>query len=80
MSALRQNAMMMVQSLPENQLLFIVNIMKELSRLIPADDNDDLRQVTARDKAFDFLEGMHRKIPDLDYDKELTEYRKEKYL
>ena len=80
MSALRQNAISMVQALPENQLLFIVNIMKELSRLIPDGQKEELEHHNAREQAFAVLESLRRKVPDLDYEKELAEYREEKYL
>ena len=80
MSALRQNAISMVQALPENQLLFIVNIMKELSRLMPDGQKEALESRNAREQAFAVLESLRRKVPDLDYEKELAEYREEKYL
>lgn len=80
MSALRQNAISMVQALPENQLLFIVNIMKELSRLMPNGQKEELEDHNAREQAFAVLESLRRKVPDLDYEKELAEYREEKYL
>lgn len=51
MSTLRQNAIMMVEALPENQLLFIVNIMKELSRLMPSKDHVDAEPNNAREQA-----------------------------
>ena len=41
MSPIRQDALMMVQSLPENQLHFIVNVMKELSRLMPVKEKTE---------------------------------------
>ena len=80
MSTLRQNAIMMVEALPENQLLFIVNIMKELSRLMPSKDHVDAEPNNAREQAFAVLESLRRKVPDLDYERELAEYREEKYL
>ncbi len=80
MSALRQNAIMMVESLPENQLLFIVNIMKELSRIMPKEAPVDIKPSDASEQAFAVLESLRRKIPDLDYEGELAEYREEKYL
>ena len=75
MSALRQNAIMMVQALPENQLLFIVNIMKDLLRLMPDGKRAKLEQNDAREQAFAVLESLRRKVPDLDYKRELVEYR-----
>jgi len=80
MATLRQDALAMVQSLPEDQLLFIVNVMKDLARLMPVKDKEGSQEYNARERAFAVLESMKRKIPDLDYDKELAEYREEKYL
>ena len=34
---------------------------------------------SARDRAFEELESLRRKVPHLDYDKELESYREEKY-
>ena len=34
---------------------------------------------SARDRAFEELEKLRRKFPNLDYDKELESYREEKY-
>ena len=80
MSSIRQDALMMVQSLPENQLHFIVNVMKELSRLMPVKEKATAQNHDAREQAFELLESMRKKIPDFDYERELTEYREEKYL
>lgn len=80
MSTLRQDALTMVQSLPENQLSFIINIMKELSRLMPTSEMDMPQAFASRERAFAVLESLKREIPDLDYAKELAEYREEKYL
>lgn len=75
MSAIRQEAILMVQSMPENQLQFIVNIMRDLSRFIPTNEE----QVNTKEQAFAFLESMRKKIPDFDYDQELAEYREGRY-
>ena len=53
MSPIRQDALMMVQSLPENQLYFIVNVMKELSRLMPVKEKTEIQQHDAREQAFE---------------------------
>ena len=66
---------MLVQSLPENQLYFIIDIIKGLSKLIPVDSDD----INSRENAFRVFENLKKKIPDLNYDKELAEYREERY-
>ena len=48
-------------------------IMREVNE--PHENNDQ----SARDRAFEELEKLRRKFPDLDYDKELESYREEKY-
>lgn len=75
MTTARQEALLMVQSLPENQLHFILDIMKSLSKFMPTDTNT----AKDRDNAFMVLESLKRKIPDLNYEKELAEYREERY-
>ena len=77
MSPIREEALMMVQSLPENQLHFIVNVMKELSRLMPVKEKIDVQNYDSREQAFELLESMRKKIPDFDYERELAEYREE---
>ncbi len=34
---------------------------------------------SAKDKAFEELESLRRKVPQIDYDKELESYREEKF-
>ncbi len=80
MPTLRQDAVTMVQNLPENQLHFVMKIMRELSRHIPMNDKVETQKISAKEQAFQVLESMRRQIPDLDYTKELAEYREEKYI
>lgn len=73
MTALRKNAMNLLEQIPEDKLHFIVQIMQGVNGLYGAETQ------AARDKAFENLESLRRKVPDLDYDKELESYREEKY-
>ena len=75
MSAIRQEAIMMVQSMPEIQLQLIVSIMRDLSRFITTNE----KQVNKKEQAFALLENMRKRIPDFDYDQELAEYREGRY-
>lgn len=50
------------------------------SHLVPNESGGKIQASDAREQAFSVLESMRRKIPDLDYEKELAEYREEKYL
>lgn len=73
MTALRKDAMDLLEQMPEDKLYFIVHIMRGVNGLYGAETQ------TARDRAFDNLEGLRRKVSQLDYDKELEKYREEKY-
>ncbi len=73
MTALRKDAMDLLEKMPEDKLYYIVQIMQGVSGLYGAEDQ------LARDKAFEELEGIRRKVPELDCDKELENYREEKY-
>lgn len=73
MTALRKDAMDLLDRMPEDKLYFIIQIMEGLDRLYGAGDQ------TARDRAFADLETLRRKVPQLDYDRELESYREEKY-
>lgn len=73
MTALRKDAMDLLEKMPEDKLYYIVQIMQGVSGLYGAEDQ------SVRDKAFEELEGLRRKVPGLDCDKELENYREEKY-
>lgn len=75
MSSIRQEAILRVQSMPENQLQFIVNIMRDLSKYITTNEE----KIDSKERAFAFLESIRKKIPDFDYDQELAEYREGRY-
>lgn len=73
MTTLRKDAMDLLEQIPEDKLHFIVQIMQGVSGLSKTEDQ------TIRDRAFEKLESLRRKAPQLDYDKELESYREEKY-
>lgn len=73
MTALRKDAMDLLEKMPEDKLYFIIQIMQGVSGLYGTEDQ------SARDRAFEELESLRRKVPHLDYDKELESYREEKY-
>lgn len=73
MTALRKDAMDLLEQMPEDKLYFIVQIMQGVNGLYGTDTQ------STKDKAFETLESLRRKIPDIDYDKELESYREEKY-
>lgn len=73
MTALRKDAMDLLKQIPEDKLYFIVQIMQGVSGLYGE------KEQAARDKAFEKLESLRRKSPQLAYDEELESYREEKY-
>ena len=73
MTALRKDAMDLLEQMPEDKLYFIIQIMQGVSGLYGSETQ------SVKDKAFETLESLRRKAPDIDYDKELETYREEKY-
>ncbi|MCI5954184.1 MAG: UDP-N-acetylenolpyruvoylglucosamine reductase [Lachnospiraceae bacterium] len=67
MTALRKDAMELLEKMPEDKLYFIVQIMKGVNGLYGTDEQK------ARDRAFEKLENLRRKAPEIDYDKELED-------
>ena len=73
MTVLRKNAMEVLEQIPEDKLYFIVQIMQGVNGLYKAEGQAE------RDRAFEELENLRKKMPDLDYEMELESYREEKY-
>lgn len=73
MTALRKDAMELLEQIPEDRLYFIVQIMQGVSGCYKTEDQK------ARDEAFDNLESLRKKVSHLDYEKELESCREEKY-
>ena len=67
----------MMESMPDEGIAALIQYMNEYHRKFAAREQ---RQYDAREKAFTVLESMKRKVPELDYARELAEYREEKYL
>lgn len=78
MTALRREAIQLVEQMPEEQMPYIIQYMHALkSNDLRTEDKD---AVTPKMKAFLELEKMLVPVSgDLDYDKELAEARQEKY-
>ena len=74
MNSLRQEAISIVESLPEEKISALLKFLRELP-----DFTDKDTRLAEKKSAFDELETLRRKIPDLDYDKELAAYRDEKF-
>lgn len=72
MTAIRQEAIRMLEKMPEDKLGFVIQIMQGVNGLY----NDEQSE---RKEAFARLEQLRRKGTVTDYDAELASYREEKY-
>lgn len=68
----RQDAIEMLKNMPEDKIIFIIQMMEAIQET----HDDDTSQ---RKEAFEHLQNMRKKVIDLDYDNELAAYREEKY-
>ena len=73
MTALRESAIELIKKVPEEKLYYVVQIINGVTRLYGTETSD------VKAQAFDNLEQLRRKSPELDYEAELDDYRKEKY-
>lgn len=73
MTKIRQDAIALLEQIPEDKIIFIIQIMQGLKGLY---ENDDMKQ---REEAFQQLERIKKKVPNFDYQNELEIYREEKY-
>ncbi len=74
MTALRQEAISIVESLPEEEISVLMNFLRQMKDLSAKN-----KRLAMKKAAFDELESLRRKIPDLDYEKELAAYRAERF-
>lgn len=73
MTELRKNAMALLERMPEDKLYFIIQIMEGVNGLYGGESK------RVREQAFEQLEKLRRKAPQIDYERELETYREEKY-
>ena len=69
----RELAHKILDNMNEEQLVGFISLFKIYNVSV---EEDDLME---REKAYEYLQKKIKPIPDLDYDKELAEYREEKY-
>ena len=72
MTATRQEAIELLEKLPEDKLIFIIQIMQGVNGLYGDSQ-------TEKQEAFSKLEHLKKKGTVTDYDKELASYRESKY-
>ena len=73
MTTLNKDAIDLLKQIPENKLYFINHITESIGEPYGTEPQ------SAKDKAFEELESLRRKVPQIDYDKELESYREEKF-
>ena len=61
---IRQDAIKLLEQIPEDKLIFIIQIMQGMNGLYKEDDMKE------REKALRSLERLRRKMPEIDYDRE----------
>lgn len=64
MTKIRQDAIKLLEQIPEDKLIFIIQIMQGMNGLYKEDDMKE------REKALRSLERLRRKMPEIDYDRE----------
>ena len=75
MTSLQNDAINLVKMMPEDKLYFLIEIMQGIAGIY----NADTTLKTEKQKAFDELEKLRKRIPDLDEERELAEWREEKF-
>lgn len=82
MTALRYEAIKLVEQMPEEQMPYVIQYIRALKEKVLGTETslDDGVKVTPKMRAFLELEKMLVPIPqEIDYDKELAEARDERY-
>ena len=80
MTALRRQAVQLVQQVPEDQMPDIIQYLHSLIGKVVSDRSLEREDgFSPKLKAFGELESMVRPVPELDYKKELEDARDEKY-
>ena len=73
MTNMQQDAMALIQKMPESQLEALLIIMRSMNI------HDQEIEISDKHQAFEELERLRRPIPDLDEKVELSNWRKEKF-
>ncbi|HJB01913.1 MAG TPA: UDP-N-acetylenolpyruvoylglucosamine reductase [Candidatus Mediterraneibacter merdavium] len=64
MTKIRRDAIKLLEQIPEDKLIFIIQIMQGMNGLYKEDDMKE------REKALRSLARLRRKMPEIDYDRE----------
>lgn len=82
MTALRREALALVEQMPEDQMPYVIQYIHRLNNQALGSEqlSNDASTITAKMRAFQQLERMVVPVsPALDYDQELAEARDERY-
>ena len=74
MTAIKQKAISMIENLPEEKILLLLNFLQNLN-----EQTEKNNRLAEKEKAFSELENLRIKAPDLDYKKELQSCREERF-
>lgn len=78
LTKVKEKALELINELSDDKILYVIQILQGLKGLYSQSDTTITNGIDKK-IAFDTLEGLRKKIPELDYDKELAESREEKY-
>ncbi|WP_310604403.1 UDP-N-acetylenolpyruvoylglucosamine reductase [Anaerosporobacter sp.] len=73
MTKIKEDAIRMIQKMPDDKVIYILKIMEGINGLY------EDKEMQEREAAFQKLEELRKSVPDLDYEKELAESREERY-
>ena len=73
MTELKKDTIKLLERMPEEKVYYVFQILQGIDSLFSNED------VLLKQEAYDRLERTRKSIPDLDYDKELMDYREARY-
>lgn len=78
MTDVKEKAIELINELSDDKVIYIIQILQSLKGLYGQADSTMLNDLD-KEKAFESLEKLRKKIPELNYEKELAESREERY-
>lgn len=78
MTDVKEKAIELIAELSDDKVVYIIQILQSLKGLYGQTDST-MSNDWDKEKAFETLEKLRKKIPELDYEKELAESREERY-
>lgn len=78
MTEVKEKAIELINELADDKVIYVIQILQSLKGLYGQADSTKSSNID-KANAFETLEKLRKKIPELDYDKELAESREERY-